>query len=619
MALEEIRQNKSGKGVYVVIGLLLLGMIGFGTSEFGLNRETRQTEIFEAGKAKITEAEYRNRLSRVQASNPDMPLAQTQQLVLDSLRRQVALEDFINQYPVLPDAATIDNAIVNNPSFQLGGEFNQEAMNRVVQGQFRMQLSEYRQSLAKEMGLDIIQRTIINSSIVSDVEVAPFLLLNNVSRDVRIAKIAASTVSNTASTDEIAAYYEENKGDFLSDEQVAFTYVELNPADIESTITVTDEEIATANAPIRSANYYLFSDEASAQSAYDKLVAGEPIDAVKQAAGATLEDSGDLGAINPEVGADDIVPQAIADALYAINATGQFSAPVVTELGVYLVELTDMSDSQPLDAVRDELIATLRAAKAEPKIREINDKLNTAVFEAATPTVAAIAEATGLAQQTQSLTALTSNQGILATPELVQSIQDSNRNTNELQEPVVIGDRVIVYQLTDVIAPEQLALDEVRDQIEQQIIADKNKAELQSMAEALVESAKTDGLETAAKASDYPVKLIENFDAQMSEDDFVDVIAKFLIAQQPPLLGNEYAELVDSPTGDFYVYVNEEVRFDETADDQQRETLKANLAQQLGASQLSSFANAITERANIKDRSARVLNATDDTVNIPMQ
>ncbi|PIE46058.1 MAG: hypothetical protein CSA44_01025 [Gammaproteobacteria bacterium] len=201
-------------------------------------------------------------------------------------------------------------------------------------------------------------------------------------------------------------------------------------------------------------------------------------------------------------------------------------------------------------------------------------------------------------------------QDILAIPEIVEAISNSDKKIGQLSEPVTLGERVIIYQLKALKAPEQQAISEVKPKLEQAVIAEKTDKQVAEAAKQLIENSKTGGLDKAAKAAGYPYQSFADFKGQPGDSTLLDPVAALLIARQPPRLGNDNAQEIRSPTGDVYVYVTNKVELGNSQSQenaQMTSQLTATLNEQIGRLELDEFIQSITERADITDHSNTLL------------
>ncbi len=609
MSLEDIREKKHSKGVYIVIGLLLVGMAGFGTSQFGLGGGSSRQTLLSTGDTEVSVREYDNMLRYIQQSNPNLDESQTKAVAIASLKQRLALSDYLNKHPFSASNAQINSAIRNNPTFFENGKFSEEVFKRKVK-QIAGTAKNYRQSVSKDLSTQDFQVSIAGTGIVSSAEVAPYVAMQSLSRDISVAKIPASRFTATADEKDINDYYDAHKDNFMTEEKFDIEYIDFDPESIAKAVAVSDEELVAKLAPPRQASYYLFADEATAKAAFDSVANGKKMSELTKTLGDKIEDKGDLGELSSVATADALIPQSAIDAIFALNKVGDVTAPMTVDGSVYLFELNKKVTTQLSDSAKAQAKLTLQLKKAAPKIAELNEKLNKAVFENTTPSLETINESTELPIEKTGLITTNDKNTVIAKPEILAAIQQSKKVIGKLQEPVTVGDRVFLYRFVNVEKPQQKPLSDVKTNVERLVVANKIKEQMQTAAKRLIETTKKDGLTTAAQIDGYTTQSYKNFTGKVEKDGVLDPIAAMLIAQQSPQLGKEKASEILSPMGDSYVFVTDDVRLGNSNDEKNTEMKQqiANaLAVEVGRNELSDFLSSITQRAQIKDRSAELL------------
>lgn len=608
MSLEDVREKKNSIGLYVVIGLLLIGMAGFGTQQFGTGGGGSSAAALSLGDSEVTQQRFNDALRDNRQNYPDVDNATIEEVTLSQLRQGLALDNYLQKYPLVASNRIIDNDIRNNPGFYENGQFSEAVFRKAI----RVEPQIYRQAISNHLAQQTFQRTLSETGVVSQAEVMPYFELQNLSRDILVAKLARSAFPNTANESEIQAFYDDNKADYQTEEQISFDYIELNPEQIVADTAVSDAEIMT-EAQTRQVNYYAFTDEQSAGEVYNKVNTGNEAKAVLTAAADRIEDQGELDNIAAVVNEESLISQAAVDAIFDLQSVGQLTAPITVDGTVYVFELTGEPKTEMTETEKRTAKTMLQEKKALPKITVLSEKLNQAVFEQQSPSLENISQATGLPVQQNNLQAINSGEGILAVKELAESIKNSDKTTGKLQDPVTVGERVIIYRLTEVKAPQQKPLDDVKSEVETAVIAKKTDEQLTQATEQLLEQAKTSGFEAAAKAADYPTQSYAEFKGQVEEGGVLDPIGALFIMQQTPQPGDDNAQHVKSVTGDVYVYVNTDVRLgasngESDMDDEMKNRLTESLSERLGQMEFSQFLQSITSRADIKMRTGLLQN-----------
>ncbi len=594
MSLEDIREQKTSKGLYVVIGLLLVGMAGFGTSQFGLGGGSVPAAMT-LGDNEISERQFNETLSNNAQLYKDFDEATIKDLTVSQLRKELALTDYLNNYPLAASNASIDREIRNTPAFFDNGAFSEDAFHRQV----TVSPETYRRAVSNSLARLEFQQVVRATAVISDAEVTPYSEWQNLSRDILVAKIAKDNFNNSADEAEIKAYYEAHPDEFMTEEQLEVEYLDFDPKAIEASVSVSDAEVMAALQEVRGVNYYLFKDADGAKAAAKALADGKSLAEVKAEFASRLDDQGQLDNLTAQITDDSLISQAAADAIFALKTTGDTTAVVDIDGGNYIFELTKSGIS---DREKASVKAKLLRAKAEPQIAALSEKLEKAVFNSGTPDLLAASEVTGLPVKRTGLVSLNSGKDILAIAEVNEAIQ-ADKTVGKLQNVPMESGRVIVYRIKTIDAPKKQPLDSIKAEVEQAVIAEKTYKQLKAAADKLIAATKTEGLAKAAEASGYPTQSFDNFDGTVNDEGVLDRIAALFIAQQSPQLGDANAKQVQSMTGDVFVYVNTAIRLgDNEQNAKDIERLKKGLASGAGQLELGEFLQSIASRADIKMR-----------------
>ncbi len=589
MSLEDIREQKKSKGLYIVIGLLLVGMAGFGSQFSGFTNT--DPAALKLGDIEVSNSNFTDALNRNRQRYPEAKESIIRDVTLAQLRQSMALEQYLTTYALAASNASIDEAIRTNTNFFENGKFSKEVFKRYI----RVEPQVYRNSLSKTISQQLFQNVFGSTAVVSDAEITPLIEANTLSRDILVAKVARDAFKNTADDKDIQSYYDEHKDEYMTDEEVNVEYIELNPDEIAASITVSDSDILVAAQP-RNVKYYAFKNADDANSVRGDL---------RNAPADKIDDSGELSNLNATATADSPIPQAAIDAIFALAKKGDVTEVIDVGGTPHLFELT----SEPKKALSDDekvlAKAKLQKAQAAPKIAALNEQLNKAVFDTQSPDLATIAKDTGLKIKQTGLVSLFSGKDVLGVSDLVKAIQAGDKTLSKLQEPVTVGERIIIYRLTEVKAPKQKALADVKEAVKQAVITNKTNTQMKAAVDKLIADAKKDGLQAVADKAKYPTQAYDNFTGQVDEKGVLDPVSALFITQQPPVLGDENMKQIQSMAGDVFVYTNTAVRMGDTKNTLDAKA-KAQISQQLmmGVAQLElgEFMRSISARADIQMR-----------------
>ncbi|MBR2575625.1 MAG: SurA N-terminal domain-containing protein [Loktanella sp.] len=382
------QKKKKKIGAWIIVGVVLVGLAGFGTGGLTGNIRTLGT----VGDKDITVAAYQRTLDQqIRALSAQFgSQISFQQAQAFGIDRQ-ALSQVVQTRTLDNEAAQMgisagDLAVFDRISaigaFQSAGGFNRDTYRLVLQ-QSGQSESEFEAEIREDLA-----RTLLQAAIVSGVPgaAAPAEALVRYvaeARDVTLLRVSADmlTAPIPGATDaDITGFYEENGDDFLLPEAREITYAWMTPAMILDRMEVTDlaietlyqDRIADFVQPERRLVERLnYADPAAAQAAADRLASGDAtFDALVTERGLTLADvdMGDLGR--------DELPADTADAVFTATA-GDVVGPFPTTLGAALFRVNAVLNAQEttLDEASDDLRAELAAEAARSVINDDFDRI----------------------------------------------------------------------------------------------------------------------------------------------------------------------------------------------------------------------------------------------------
>lgn len=376
--------QKSNKryGAWVVVGVVLVGLAGFGTG--GLSGNIRN--IGTVGNKDVTVAGYQQALNQqIQALSAQFGSAisfqQAQAFGIDqtALNQIILLRTLDNEASTLGISAG-DEAVFErlqaNPAFQGAGGFNRDT--------YRLSLQQVGQSEAEyEIGIrEEIARTLLQGAIVSgvpSVDTYADALVQYIGeqRSITWATVDADDLQSPvpgATEDAQQAYYDANPAEFTLPETRDITYAWLTPSMVQDQMVVTDEAIAAlyetriaefVQPERRLVERLVYVDQTRATDAMAQLDAGDVMfeDLVAER-GLSLSDI-DLGDVSQE----DL--RSAGEAVFAAGP-GDVVGPFNSPLGPALFRMNAVLSAQ--ETTLEEATPRLRDEMAADAAREfIND------------------------------------------------------------------------------------------------------------------------------------------------------------------------------------------------------------------------------------------------------
>ncbi len=347
---------------------------------------------------------YQDELTQYQtafgaAGVPEEMRTALQARVLEQTLRSELIRQRTRELDYAASDAEVLAAIRQYPAFQVGGEFSEDAYRTALAsvGQTPAQFEAAQREYALARQLD---RGMYTSAFVLPSEFERSVALRNETREIAWITVPAADFLGSVVLDEaaIAAYYESQKGQYMTQEQATVDFIELDIENFAAAAEISEEDVREfyesnkqryTTVGRRHARHILIAAgeddaavEARAKAAYDRARAGEDFAKLAQELSddtGSKEAGGDLGFAER----GDFVA-AFGDAVWSM-APGEIRGPVKTEFGWHVIQLVavDPEITKSFDEVRAELEPELRRTRVEQAFGEAQETLDTIAFEAA--------------------------------------------------------------------------------------------------------------------------------------------------------------------------------------------------------------------------------------------
>ena len=489
------RKGKASRiAVWVILALLVVGLIGFGTDNFGGGARSvaavGDREVTAEAFATAMQAEQRR--IQQEAGQPvtmaELRGAGVDQAVLGQLMTQAAFGAEADAVGVSAGDAQVRDALVAEPAFQgPDGRFDPAAYRSALE-RSGLGEPEYEADLR-----DAAARRILLSAVAGGVEAPPaytdaILSYAGEEREVTWAAFDAAALDEPVgdpAPEELAAWYEANGEAFTVPETRVVTYAWLRPEALLEQMEVTDEAVRAlyderidefVRPERRLVERLVFPTELEAQDAADRIAAGEAeFDALVEGRGLELADV-DLGDVTrADLGE-------AGDGVFALAEPGVVG-PLPTDLGPALFRVNAIlsASETPFEDVRDELrreVALIAARRAAADMAvELDDLL------AGGATLEELAADTPAELGTVRLQP-GDEEGIAA----YAAFRDAAAAASEGDFPELLtldDDGLAALRLDEVVPPRVPPLDEVREAAVEAWRADRTRERLAERAEAL--------------------------------------------------------------------------------------------------------------------------------------
>ncbi len=140
----------------------------------------------------------------------------------------------------------LSESIRQNPSFQQDGKFiGLENYRNLIRQALNMSVGDFEQGYKEELLVQKLVGLINNSAKITDDELYNLYKVENENISLYYISFHPDKFSNSAeiTEGEIKDYYENNKNQFLTDEERRIDYIKLNQSDFEKNIVISDEEV----------------------------------------------------------------------------------------------------------------------------------------------------------------------------------------------------------------------------------------------------------------------------------------------------------------------------------------------------------------------------------------
>ncbi|GGZ99986.1 peptidylprolyl isomerase [Arenicella chitinivorans] len=539
--LTEIRDRSSGWFAWIIAAIIIIPMAFFGVQQYA-DTQARPT-IVEIGDAKITQPDFQARLSQIQnqrlAQNPE--LASTGILnskefktsVLQSMMNQELVNYVANKFGYEVSDKQVTNEILQDPTFQTDGQFDQDLFNAQMARYGRGGGRTYKTELKSSQRLGQVVSGYEESALVLPGEVRRLLEIQAEQRRFDLITVSQSDFRDQieVSDTDIEQYYQDNIDQFQNPDRVSVEYVELDIQRVAEGIEIEEAVLQEAyesyksgyeSDETRTTRHILLSTNDGESEAAQLAKAEELVTQLRQGADfATLatENSDDPGSASNggslgDVERGEMVPE-FDEKTFALTE-GEISDPVKTQFGYHIiqVEKINATEPEPFAAKRFELQEEEQLRLAEERVAELAEQMRNLLFENP-ESLAKAAEMAELEVRSSDLFSRTEGTGI-ASNEVVREAAFSdavltdgyNSELIELTDGVYLALRKKEFNSA---APKQL--DEVRAQIKSALINERAIALAKQTGDDLLARANSDwsslAQDSAVKVETYTVSMLD--------------------------------------------------------------------------------------------------------------
>ncbi len=364
--------------VWIMLGLLIAGLAGFGITSFGAGTQV----IAAVGAQKITAEDYARALQAEQArlqrqTGQGITLEQLMlfgfdQIVLERLITQAAFDEAARNLDVSVGDERLAREIRQDPNFQGIGGFDREGYAFALR-QAGFTERAYEDQVRREIVRGLLQGAILGGIETDSTAIDTLLAWQFETRDVQFALLGSDVLPSLPeppTQEQLDLFYTEMREMFMVPEGRDLTVAWISPDSLMEEIFVAEDDLRALyedrrdefSQPARVwAELLGFADLEAAQAARAEIdTGGNSFDALVRARGLTLEDvdQGELSAAD--------VPAHIAEALFALEQPG-LVGPLDTPIGPAIYRVTAILD--PTEVAFEDVAADLRAEYADDQAR----------------------------------------------------------------------------------------------------------------------------------------------------------------------------------------------------------------------------------------------------------
>ncbi len=381
--MDNLRAAANNVVLKIILALIMLSFILTGVGSYligGSNDYAAKVNDQDISRAQLEQAmqSERGRLQQklgeqfsVLAANEGY-MQQLRQQVLGQLINNVLLDQYARKLGLTVSDEQVKESIRQIPDFQTGEHFDNNRYLALI-NQLGYTPEQFAQLQRQQLINQQLLKAFSDTGFVLPIEVQAMSALVLQQRDVRLATLdlKALQAEQKVTDEELQAYYDQNKHNFIAPEQMKVSFIAMDAAAMQSNITVTEEDIAAYYDQNRSSytqperrNYSViqFKTEVEAKAALDELKKGADFAVIAKEKSTDIisrNNGGELGWLEPETTPDEVKAANLSE-------KGQLSDVIKSSVGYLIVRLNDIKPElvKPLSEVHDELAKKLKQEKA---------------------------------------------------------------------------------------------------------------------------------------------------------------------------------------------------------------------------------------------------------------
>ena len=393
--MDNLRAAANHVVLKIILGLIIVSFILTGVGNYligGNNNYAAKVNGQEIGRSQFENAvaAERNRMQQQlgeqfsELAGNEAYMKSMRQQVLSRLIDEALLDQYAHHLGLGISDEQVKRAIFSTQAFQNNGKFDNARYNALV-NQMGMTADQYAQALRNQLTSQQLINAVAGTDFMLKGETDELAALVAQQRLVRTATIDVNALAQqqTASDQEIASYYEQNKNSFIAPEQFRVSYIKLDAASMQQ--NASDEEIQAYydqhqdqfTQPQRNRYSVIQTKtEDEAKAVLDQLSKGADFATLAKEKSADIisaRNGGDMGWLE-----DATTPEELKKA--GLKEKGQLSGVIKSSVGFLVARLDDVQPAQvkPFNDVRDELAAKVKQEKGLDAYYALQQKVSDA-------------------------------------------------------------------------------------------------------------------------------------------------------------------------------------------------------------------------------------------------
>jgi len=622
--LGTIREKFTGWIAALIIGAISIALV----ISFGNMNQTplEQDVVITVNEKEITLIDYReeytNQLLDFQEiignEIPESLEFTIQESATENLIMKMLLKDYVDAqgYRVSPEF--VAELITSDPNFLLGEEFNRKNYQAILtsQGSSTSQYENYLRTLSQ---IKQLERGLIESSFITPSEFRKLVELQMEERGGQYLLIPGSNFADQVSLDneKISTFYTENTNSFMAEEEIDVEYLLIDIEDIVQDIKYSKSDVEQyykenidrfrSNEERKSSHILIsFDDEVIEDAALEQIKdiqerigGGESFEALAQEfsddAGSAAN-GGDLGWAEPGL----FVPE-FDQVLFALEV-GDVSDPVKTQFGYHIIRMDDLKEGRKKEfaEIEEELTNEYLNSEAEDRLYDLAEQLDDLALQAFNELNSVADE---MALDLNQISAITRDGSSFLNqqPELIDILFSPSSLEQFENTPVYeFNNSIIVARVIDHRLPEIKSLSDVEDEITNLLKAQDSIEIANEEATKIIKELSSG--KTMSELSDlYQLELKEFDELKRNDDALPRSVMDAVFATLKTNIDNNHYSTV---TMDENVYVFEVLQLNpgrlDDFNDQERDSGKIALAEQLGWNEWALFKKQLRENAVVE-------------------